>query len=177
MVFSLMSNSLKNQLLKSGLADPKKLKKLEHEKRIAADKDEAKKLAQKALEEKQARDRELNRQQQDEREARAREAQVVNMVETQAISRKGGDTAYQFADGGKIKKLYVTEAQFAQLVKGQIAVVRKGDGYELVPTVVAEKIRTRDASVVVVLNTRVEKQEAEEDDPYKDYVIPDDLMW
>lgn len=71
----------------------------------------------------------------------------------------------------------MTEAQFNQLVKGQIAVVRKGDGYELVPTVVAEKIRTRDESVVVVLNTRVEKQETEEDDPYKDYVIPDDLMW
>ena len=153
------------------------MKKLEHEKRTAVDKDEARKLAQMALQEKQARDRELNRQQQEEREAKAREAQVINMVETQAISRKGGETAYQFADGGKIKKLYVTEPQFNQLVKGQIAVVRRGDGYELVPTVVAEKIRTRDESVVVVLNTRVEKQEVDEDDPYKDYVIPDDLMW
>lgn len=173
-----MSNSLKNQLLKSGLADPKKLKKLEHEKRVAADKDEAKKLAQKAQEEKQARDRELNRQQQEEREAKARAAQVKNMVETQAISRKGGETAYQFADGGKIKKLYVTDAQFSQLVKGQIAIVRAGEGYELVPTVVAEKIRTRDESVVVVMNLRSTTPEAvEEDDPYKDYVIPDDLMW
>lgn len=172
-----MNNSLKNQLLKAGLSDVKKVKKLEHEKRVAVDKEESRKLAQKALEEKQARDRELNRQQQLERESKAREAQVRNMVETQAISRKGGETAYQFADGGKIKKLYVTEAQFNQLVKGQIAVVRSGEGYELVPTLAAEKIRTRDESVVVVLNTRVEKAEVDEEDPYKDYVIPDDLMW
>ena len=172
-----MNNSLKNQLLKAGLSDVKKVKKLEHEKRVAVDKEESKKLAQKALEEKQARDRELNRQQQLERESKAREAQVRNMVETQAISRKGGETAYQFADGGKIKKLYVTEAQFKQLVKGQIAIVRSGEGYELVPTLAAEKIRTRDESVVVVLNTRVEKAEVDEEDPYKDYVIPDDLMW
>ncbi|MDO8330738.1 MAG: DUF2058 domain-containing protein [Fluviicoccus sp.] len=172
-----MNNSLKNQLLKAGLSDVKKVKKLEHEKRVAVDKEESKKLAQKALEEKQARDRELNRLQQLERESKAREAQVRNMVVTQAISRKGGETAYQFADGGKIKKLYVTEAQFNQLVKGQIAVVRSGEGYELVPTLAAEKIRTRDESVVVVLNTRVEKAEVDEEDPYKDYVIPDDLMW
>ena len=86
-----MNNSLKSQLLKAGLSDVKKVKKLEHEKRVAVDKEESKKLAQKALEEKQARDRELNRQQQLERESKAREAQVRNMVETQAISRKGGE--------------------------------------------------------------------------------------
>ena len=172
-----MSNSLKNQLLKSGLADPKKLKKLEHGKRIAEDKDEARKLALKAQEEKQARDRELNRRVQEEREIKAAEAQVVNMIATQAISRQGGDTAYQFVDGGKIKKLYVTAAQSAQLARGQIAIVRHGEAYELVPTLVAEKIATRDASRVVVLNTRAETAAADEDDPYKDYVIPDDLMW
>ena len=108
---------------------------------------------------------------------KAAEAQVVNMIATQTISRQGGDISYQFIDGGKIKKLYVTAAQSAQLARGQIAIVRHGEAYELVPTLVAEKIATRDASRVVVLNTRAETAAADEDDPYKDYVIPDDLMW
>jgi uncharacterized protein YaiL (DUF2058 family) len=34
----------------------------------------------------------------------------------------------------------------------------------------------RDAKYVLVANIK-NQQQADEDDPYKDYVIPDDLMW
>ena len=51
-----------------------------------------------------------------------------------------------------------------------------GDGYELVPTVVAEKIRQREESAVLLLNERGNNA-VDEDDPYKDFPIPDDLMW
>ena len=40
----------------------------------------------------------------------------------------------------------------------------------------AERIRARDADVIVVWNTPAADQPAE-DDPYKDFPIPDDLMW
>ena len=41
---------------------------------------------------------------------------------------------------------------------------------------VAEKIRQRDDAPILVLNERG-AQDVDEDDPYKDFPIPDDLMW
>ena len=66
-----------------------------------------------------------------------------------------------------------------QLGKGQIAIVKLGELYELVPTAVAEKIKQRDESLVVMLteNTGVNANQEDEDDPYADFKIPDDLMW
>jgi uncharacterized protein YaiL (DUF2058 family) len=63
-----------------------------------------------------------------------------------------------------------------QVARGVLAVVKLGEGYELVPRVVADKIAERDPKVVLVANTKSAQQQ-DEDDPYKDYVIPDDLMW
>jgi uncharacterized protein YaiL (DUF2058 family) len=51
-----------------------------------------------------------------------------------------------------------------------------GGEYELLPAAAAEKIMQRDASVIVLLN-RDERATVDEDDPYADYQIPDDLMW
>lgn len=172
--------SLKDQLLKAGLADAKKARKAEHEKRQQAkdpNADTAQKLAQQAQAEKAERDRALNRAQQDEKEKRALVAQIRQLTESHRIPRSGGDIAYQFTDDKKIKKLYVTAAQQAQLAKGHVAIVRLGDGHELVPAVVAEKIRQRDAAAVVLLNTRTVAAETDADDPYAAYQIPDDLMW
>ena len=47
------------------------------------------------------------------------------------------------------------------------------------PTAVAEKIKQRDESLVVMLteNTGVNADQEDEDDPYADFKIPDDLMW
>lgn len=172
--------SLKDQLVKAGLANAKKVRRAEHEKRQMAkdpNAETADKLAAKALAEKAERDRELNRLQQDEKDRRAVAAQVRQLIETHRISRDGGDVPYQFTDDKKIKKLYVRPAQQTQLASGQIAVVRLGEGYELVPTVVAEKVRQRDEAAVVLLNARKPAQAGDEEDPYAAYQIPDDLMW
>ena len=104
-------------------------------------------------------------------------AQIRQLIERHRIARAGGDVSYQFTDEKRIKKLYVTAAQQSQLANGQIAIVRLGDGYELVPTVVAEKIRQRDEAVIALLNVRKPVEQGEEDDPYAAYQIPDDLMW
>jgi uncharacterized protein YaiL (DUF2058 family) len=73
--------------------------------------------------------------------------------------------------------VYVTPLQHQQLSRGVIALVAQGERYELVPTPVAEKIRQRNADVVLVLNQREPAGAADADDPYADYPIPDDLMW
>lgn len=175
--------SLQEQLLKAGIADEKKAKKIKQEQRKAkkANKgkpqvDEGKIAAQRALAEKAERDRQINRQRQAEAEKKAIFAQIIQLVDTNKIDRGKGDIAYQFTDGKKIKRIYVTNALQEQLVKGLIAVVKVRDSYELVPAVIAEKIKQRDGSVILVCNEKSDEQ-IDEDDPYADYQIPDDLMW
>lgn len=179
-----MAISLKDQLLKAGLVDAKQARKAENAKKVA-DRQAAKgqsseassaELAQQALAAKTERDKAINRQLQAEKDQKALAAQVRQLIETHRIDRKGGEVGYQFTDQKKVKKLYVTAAQQNQLTKGMLGIVRFGDGHEIVPSVVAEKIRERDAATVVLLNTRAEQQ-ADEDDPYAAYQIPDDLMW
>jgi uncharacterized protein YaiL (DUF2058 family) len=68
------------------------------------------------------------------------------------LIEKAQTVAYQFTDDKKIKKLYVSALLLNQLAKGQIAVVRFAEAYELVPAPVAAKIAMRDAALVVVLN-------------------------
>jgi uncharacterized protein len=176
--------SLQEQLLKAGIVDKKKAKQVEQEKRKQTKQshkgqtqvNEAKELAKKALAEKTARDREINRQREAEAELKAIAAQIKQLIEVNRIDRQGGETAYQFTDGTKIKKIYVSPTLHNQLSKGLIAVVRLNDQYELVPAVVADKISQRDESIVLVQN-QASKDEIDEDDYYADYKIPDDLMW
>lgn len=175
-----MASSLQSQLMKSGLADSKRVKKIQQQQMEAGKnaKNETKEAVQKAMAEKAENDRLLNLQRKEEQEKKAVLAQIKQLIEVHRIDRKGGDIHYQFTDNSKIKKMYVTDVLLNQLVKGQSAIVRFADSYELVPTVVAEKIALRDASFIVVLNTRSQATLQEpEDDPYANYQIPDDLMW
>lgn len=181
--------TLQEQLLKAGVVDEKKAKQLKKEKRKAAKQskgqpqvDETKVAAAKALAEKAERDRELNRQRQAEAEKKAIQAQITQLISTNKLDRKGGELSYQFVDGKKIKKLYINNKLQDQLTKGQIAIVKlsvgsEGDRYELVPANVAAKIKQRDESRVLVLHDKAASSAVEDDDPYADYPIPDDLMW
>lgn len=186
--------SLKDQLLQAGLIDKSKADKADreqrkktHQKTAKAKKkakkrgedipvDEAKLLAEKARAEQAERSRELNRQQREQAEQKAIQAQIKQLIELNRIDRQQGEVVYQFADGNKIRSLHVTELQQDQLSRGVVAVVRLGGAYELVPQQVATKIAQRDTQAILVQNTNTQ-QTAEEDDPYADYQIPDDLMW
>jgi uncharacterized protein YaiL (DUF2058 family) len=176
--------SLQEQLLKAGIVDKQKAKQVEQEKRKQTKQshkghtqvNETKELAKKALAEKTVRDREINRQREASAELKAIAAQIKQLIEVNRIDRQGGETAYQFTDGTKIKKIYVSPLLHNQLSKGLIAVVRLNDQYELVPAVVADKISQRDESIVLVQN-QANKVDSSEDDYYADFKIPDDLMW
>ncbi|AKH69247.1 hypothetical protein IMCC21906_01569 [Spongiibacter sp. IMCC21906] len=175
--------SLQEQLLQAGIVDKKKAKKIKQEKRKETKQqgkgqtvDEGKLAAQRALAEKAERDREMNRLRNVEAEKKAIQAQIIQLIELNRVAKGPGDTPYNFSDAKKIKKIYVSELQHRQLVKGQLAVARLKDQYELVPVQIAEKIRQRDEAAILVLNDQSETEIAE-DDPYADYQIPDDLMW
>jgi hypothetical protein len=179
--------SLQDQLLKAGLIDTKKAKQANKEKRKetnvarrAAEPvvDEVKQSAEQARLEKLERDRELNRQRNAELEQRAVAAQVKQLIENHRQPKGAGkdDVEYNFTDGKLIKKMRVSPLVLEQIARGVLGVVKLGDGYEVVPRVVADKIAARDDKSVLVANVKTQHQ-TDEDDPYKDYVIPDDLMW
>lgn len=180
--------SLQEQLLKAGLTSEKQTKKANKEKRQQAKVarkskqaivDETKLAAEKALAEKTKRDRLLNQQ----REAKALEkaitAQIKQLIDMNKISDTTGDIGYNFTDG-TIKKIYVSKLIQDQLSNGRLAIVKWQETskthYEIVPALVADKIAQRDVSVVVLLNDK-SQDIIDEDDPYADFPIPDDLMW
>ncbi|MFT4822847.1 MAG: hypothetical protein ACJAUG_001746 [Halioglobus sp.] len=176
--------SLQDQLLKAGIVDKKKVKEIKKEQRKQAKQqpkghaqvDEAKEQARLALEKRSEQDRQMNKELQAQAEKKAIQAQVIQLIKMNKINRGSGELAYQFTDEKKIKKLYVTGELQQQLIKGQIAITRLGESYELVPAPVAEKIQQRNAAAIVLLNQK-DSQEIDADDPYADYQIPDDLMW
>lgn len=182
-----MAGSLQDQLLNAGLSDSKKAKKLEKEKRKqkrTAHKsrvevvDEVKLAAQQAREEKAARDRQLNQALNDEAQRKAVEAQIIQLIENHKLDRSTGEVGFNFTWDRKIKKLYVTPLQQKLLAAGKIAVAHIAERFELIPEQVASKIAERDAQRVIFCSQDTgETLEAEEREWYKDYEIPDDLMW
>lgn len=182
-------SSLQDQLLKAGLVDKKKAKQTQKDKR-KQDKvnrkskqpqvDEAKLAVQQAQAEKAERDRQLNAERDAAAMKKAIEAQIRQLIDLNKKAKldnsRAEELAYKFTDGTKIKNIYVSAKVQDQLVRGQLAIAKLGEGYELVPAVIAEKIAMRDDSFIVCQNTRTEDV-ADEEDPYADYQIPDDLMW
>lgn len=182
-----MAGSLQDQLLKAGLSDKKKAKKLANEQRKqrqAAQKsgspvvDEAKLAAQQARQEKAARDRELNQALHEAAQRKAIEAQIIQLIESHKLDRRGGEIGFNFTFERKIKKLYVTDLQQKLLAAGSVVIARIGDRFELIPAQVGSKIAERDAQrVILCAQASGEAATTEERDWYKDYEIPDDLMW
>jgi len=196
-----MPLSLQEQLKKSGLVDDKKAKQLKRAKRkeekLARQSGEqkgGKKGGKKAAKlekdsqlserksEQVARDRQLNQEKNAKAQEKAIKAQIKQLIAKNSIPLGGvkdksndADKKYSFADGKKIKQLWISQQQVDQLGRGSIVIVRDGEKYALVPAVVAEKIEQRAPEEVVF---KAEKASAlMEDDPYADYQIPDDLDW
>ena len=131
--------------------------------------------AEQAKAEKLARDQELNRQQQEKAEKKAKAAQIKQLIEGTRLPKLESDDYYNFVDAKKVKRIAVNDLIRDKLSRGSLAIVSYDGRYEIVPRDAAVKIQERDPRRVVLLN--VQSQEPDEDDPYKDYVVPDDLMW
>ena len=183
--------SLQDQLLKSGLADTNSAKKTRKEKRKQvktarksnqAIVDESKLSAERILAMRAERDRALNIKRQEAVEKKAVAAQITQLIQTNKINRDDCDVSFSFVHHNKVKKIYVDQTLQSQLGLGYLAIVSlqdpKGFRYELVPTVVAKKIAERDPEAVIHLQLNTTDQDQEdENDPYSEFKIPDDLMW
>ena len=180
-----MANSFGDQFLKAGLVNQAQLKKANKSKRKPHKKgtkkvdeivvNEAVDTAKKIAAERAARDRELNLQHNETVERKAIQAQIRQLIEMNRLSQEDAEVGYNFQDGSAIKKIFVTEAIHADLGRGRLAIARFDNGYEVIPSIVADKIRVRDESCII--SSSVVQPENGEEDPYSDYNVPDDLMW
>ncbi len=181
--------SLQDQLLKAGLIDKNKAHKAKKDRQKQANlvrksgartNNEARVLAQQEHAKKLARDRDLNLQKQQAFNQNAIAAQVKQLIDMNKLERDQGEISYNFVYRNKVKNIGVTEEQKNQLTLGRLAIVtlllNREHRFEIVPAPVAEKIAQRDVDSVVHLNQKVEMQE-NENDPYADFQIPDDLTW
>jgi uncharacterized protein YaiL (DUF2058 family) len=176
--------SLRDQFLKGGLIDQKKVRSAvqEKSKQIKVERqtgtqavDQAQQAAREAQRRNAERARELNAQRDAAARQKAIAAQIVQMVSQSRQGRGVGDIPYNFEHGGKIKRIRVSAEVQGHLVAGRLMIVCQGDAIELVPGKIADKIAERDPSMVVCVKRSAST--VAEDDPYAAYQVPDDLMW
>ena len=153
-----MGNPFQDQLLKAGLVNEKQVRKAKHQKRVSK-KQKAETISTEVIskiKQEQAaqkkRNSELNRRQVEEREKRERLAQIKQLIEQNRLKKDERGEAYNFVEEKKIKRIYVSEDIVDQLSCGKAAIVRFGDGYEVVPLKVARQIISRDENTVIVLH-------------------------
>ncbi len=180
--------SLADQLLNMGVVDKKKAKKSQHQKRQTDNKnrkavksgkevkaDGMKQELEQAALEKQQRDLDLNKQRDAELASKALVAEVGQIVQQHIIAiPKEAELAYNFTHSNKVKKMYITSEQQKELTQGYLAIAIVGEHYALIPDKIAERIESRLPELVI--RTQAEEQ-SNDNDPYADYEIPDDLMW
>lgn len=178
----MVKNALQAQLLKAGLVDNKKAKKLtkqvQHEQRTGQNDDATLKAEiDRAKQEKLAKDQALNLEKQKILEEKALKASIIQMIKQHKVKDIAGDVTYQFIDEGKIKKVYLSQQVYNALVAGSLVIAKDQDSYAYLPKALADKIDQKMQGFILVNNNEKNDQTTDEDDPYAAYVIPDDLMW
>ncbi len=181
-------NPLQEQLLKAGLVKKSKVAEVAREQNKArhakgpSEPSEIQRDAEQARAAKAERDRALAA----ERMAQARitelRAQARQIIEDKKVAR-AGEVEYRFTDDGAIRTLLVNEALRKQLSSGALVIARLGERHELLPRAAADKVRERDASLIVLdhglaADAGSSADTTSEDDVYyAQFQVPDDLVW
>lgn len=176
-----MTKSLRDQLLQAGLVSEKQSKEAERQlRRQQRDRQQLPKAkraigspeqlaAQNAQFAKAAHDKSLSRQSVQQADKKARQAQVAQLIEQTRLPRAQSDERYNFVDNNKVRFIPADHSVRERLRRGEIAIVRRTGGYELVPAATAARIRERDEHAVI-------QSDVAHDTGTTDGV-PDDLIW
>lgn len=175
--------TLQEQMLKAGLVSSKKMAKVQRTaKKSRVQAREAREIVEENKKAQVERDKQLSEQQKQAALSKEHKAQVKQLIEMNRIDISKGNIGFNFTDNNLIKKIVVDKVTQAQLISGRLAIARlvadnHGESeYAIIPAIVADKIAQRDASSIV-LNSALSQEEQDEEDPYADFKVPDDLMW
>jgi uncharacterized protein len=179
-----VSSTLREQLLKAGLVTEKQVRANEQKQQQRPPSrhkpppppSEQKRAAEQAQAAKAAKDAQLNKQRQQAAEAKARAVEIKKLVEQHKLPKiLDSEDRFNFVAGKKLRFILVDAAMREGLNKGSLFIIRYDGRSEVVPADIADRIRERDERAVVKLGDS--SAPADENDPYKDFVVPDDLKW
>lgn len=180
-----MANPFQEQLLKAGLVSKQKVQNAKTQKRrdrkAKVDDGSAALKAQIADQKRQQaeKDKALNEQRFAEATEKGQVRGLITEFKRLAIATpRDAEIKFNYTLGTKIYSLYVNDKLQNQLLNGQLGIVRHEEVSYLVPHKLAERVQLLVPDWCGYLWQQDDNQQVvEEDDPYADYVIPDDLMW
>ena len=110
------------------------------------------------------------------RKRREAKAALTAFLQDKGLNVADAEIARHFEYGGKIKRIYVTEAQLKSLNAGELGVVQMDGRYMLVE---AATLAQAEAIFAPAVALKVDPNASAQDDPYADpqYQVPDDLVW
>lgn len=190
-----MSESLRDQLLKSGLArqlkparpapaatsksNPRSVRsgkpvadsQTTNQKSKSRDRDDidlGKAFALRNQAESRERQRAQQEQEQRSREKKERRQKLAAAVAGKSLNTQDADVARHFPHGDKIRRVYVSAAQLPLLNRGELSVVQHSGRFLLVAREVALAVQEIDPEQVLLL---VDPNQVDDDD------VPVDLIW
>ena len=180
-------NPLQQQLLNAGLVKKSKAAEVAREQNKARHAKGPSKPSEIQLEAERARAENAERDRALAAEHRAKvritelAAQARQIIEDKKVPRSG-EVEYRFTAGGAVRTLLVNESLRKMLSSGALVIARLGDRYELLPRVAGDKVRERDASMIVLDHHQEAGAEpavgnSDDDAYYAQFKVPDDLEW
>ena len=183
-----MGNPFQDQLLKAGVVTKQQVKKAQSatnkkkkEQRSKKNNvlDENKVKAQQLAKEKAEQDKALNLRKEEQAKLKATSIEIDQLILSNLIKRNEEcEIVYNFEHRKKINRIYINEDMKQRIINGQLGIARIEGRYELIPKLIAERIQKRNEKRVILFEqTEPEEQATDEDDPYAEFKVPDDLMW
>jgi uncharacterized protein YaiL (DUF2058 family) len=179
-----MSDSLRDQLLKSGLVQklkvdtkPSRPQQVKQPSRplvakprpaSAEEVDLARAYGLRARQEKEERERSQREAERSAREKKERKQRLAALLDGKALNTGDADVARHFPHGNKIRRVYCTPEQLTRLNRGELAIVQMAGRYLLVDHGIALQAQAIQAEALVLL---CDPNTATEDD------VPADLVW
>jgi uncharacterized protein YaiL (DUF2058 family) len=138
--------------------------------------DLAKAYALRSETEKQDRINAEKRKQEEAKLKRELKQKVQELLKDKAQNIESAEHQRHFEYNGKIRRVYVSPEQLADLNKGLLGLVQLDGRYLIVTADIAEQVRLLLPSIVALL---IDPNTPATDDPYSDplYKVPDDLQW
>jgi len=190
--------SLQDQLLKAGLATPEKLRKVRAEQRREQRREPRRRRdAQEgthppgsrpprrrhAAPDPRAAPPERENERRADRSVQALNLRIRKLLDRHAVNDHNAEIAFNFTREDVVRRVYVTDEQRRKLAAGELALVGFRRRHHLVPAEVADEIRALRPIIFVHRaagaggGTPAGDCASGEDDPYRDFPIPDDLHW
>ncbi len=138
--------------------------------------DLAKAYALRSETEKQERIAAEKRKQEEAKLKRELKLKVQELLKDKAQNVESAEHARHFEYNGKIRRVYVTPEQLANVNKGILGVVQLDGRYLIVTAEIARQVEELLPAIIALM---VDPNAPVADDPYSDplYQVPDDLVW